>query len=255
MRHVRLYSYRPGSDSGKQLAEALGIKRIKHKRSSYRPNRKSVLINWGSSSRLPPQFDVIESVYNKPDIVAICANKLRFFEWLESHGLEGLEHTTSRKVAESWLNEGISVVCRTVLNGHSGDGIVIVDRIDSLVNAPLYTKYFKKKHEYRVHFAFGKIIDSQRKMRVRDVPDAEVNWKVRNLAGGFVYGREGVDLPDEVEFVCQTFIDTSPLDFGAIDVLYNEKNNEAVICEVNTAPGLAGTTLEKYTEAFKEVLQ
>ncbi len=40
--------------------------------------------------------------------------------------------------------------------------------------------------------------------------------------------------------------------FGAVDVLYNEKQNKAYVLEVNSSPGLSGEeTLKRYTEEFK----
>jgi hypothetical protein len=44
------------------------------------------------------------------------------------------------------------------------------------------------------------------------------------------------------------------LDFGAVDVGWNEHHGEATIYEVNTAPGLEGTTLEKYYEGMAQIL-
>ena len=43
------------------------------------------------------------------------------------------------------------------------------------------------------------------------------------------------------------------LDFGAVDIIYNEKENQYYVLEVNTAPGLEGTTLIKYAERFSKL--
>ena len=40
------------------------------------------------------------------------------------------------------------------------------------------------------------------------------------------------------------------LDFGAVDVIYNVHHKKAYVLEVNTAPGLEGTTLEVYARAI-----
>ncbi|MNY63636.1 hypothetical protein D3C86_2006230 [compost metagenome] len=45
------------------------------------------------------------------------------------------------------------------------------------------------------------------------------------------------------------------LTFGAVDVIWNEYRHQAYVLEVNTAPGLTGTTLEKYAEAFRGLMQ
>ena len=42
------------------------------------------------------------------------------------------------------------------------------------------------------------------------------------------------------------------LDFGAVDVLWNERQQKAYVCEVNTAPGLEGITLDNYLKEIKE---
>ena len=80
------------------------------------------------------------------------------------------------------LQEGNTVVARTILNGNSGAGIVLVENEEQLVDAPLYTVYIPKKQEYRVHVFRGQVLDVQRKARKQDVPDDEVNWKIRNMA-------------------------------------------------------------------------
>jgi D-alanine-D-alanine ligase-like ATP-grasp enzyme len=41
------------------------------------------------------------------------------------------------------------------------------------------------------------------------------------------------------------------LDFGAVDVIWNEKEDKYYVLEVNTACGLEGTTLDKYVEQFR----
>ena len=149
---------------------------------------------------------------------------------------------------------GAILVARTVLNGHSGEGIVLCGDQDLLVDAPLYTVYVPKKQEYRVHVFRGEVIDIQRKARRRDVPDDQINWKVRNHANGFVFARNGDalgDVPDDVLTQAVAAVSSLGLDFGAADVIFNDSSALAYVLEVNTAPGLEGTTLENYVWAFR----
>jgi hypothetical protein len=44
------------------------------------------------------------------------------------------------------------------------------------------------------------------------------------------------------------------LDFGAVDLIWNENQNVVYVLEVNTAPGMEGTTLENYCDAFSNAL-
>lgn len=249
-----IYPYKVGSRSVKLLCETLNAKRIKHKNSKFKGGGFKKVINWGSSG-LPDEVMKCQ-LYNHPLAVSIATNKLNLFNFCVDCGVGEYipPFTTNIEVAKSWIDEGSTVVERHKLTGHSGEGIVIVDKVDDLSVCPLYVKYILKKHEYRLHFVGGKLIDCQRKMRSNDVADEAVNWKVRNLAGGFVYGREGVVLPEKVLNAAHTIFTTTQLDFGAVDVIYNAKKDEAYVLEINTAPGLSGTTLDKYAEYIKELV-
>jgi hypothetical protein len=124
-----------------------------------------------------------------------------------------------------------------------------------LVNAPLYTQYVKKKHEYRVHALRkpGKntqTIITQRKAKKNGVEDA--NFMVRNLANGFVYLIDN-NPPDCVVDEAKKALESTGLAFGAVDVIFNEHQNRAYVLEVNTAPGLEERTAEAYAKAFKEI--
>lgn len=105
-----------------------------------------------------------------------------------------------------------------------------------------------------MHVFNGAIIDVQRKMRNRDVPDEQVNWMVRNHSNGFIFGREGVSLPSTATQLCIDAVAELGLDFGAVDLIWNEHSDTYYVLEINTAPGLTGTTLEKYAEAIEGLL-
>jgi len=210
-----------------------------------------LLVNWGSSeiNRPIPEGAL---VLNKPESIAFAANKLNTFNKLaqDERTQNNLPRfTTDKAVAASWEKD---VYVRHVLTGHSGRGIQIVEAGGELPDAPLYTGYIKRQDEYRVHVAGGEVIFVQRKARKLDVPDDQVNWKVRNLEGGFIYANEGVEISEDVKQLCINAIEILGLDFGAVD-LVNTRKGKFFILEVNTAPGLGGTTLEKYAEYFTKV--
>ncbi|MCW8888178.1 MAG: hypothetical protein OQK25_03845 [Gammaproteobacteria bacterium] len=243
----KLYAYNRFSKSGKVLADALGVKRIKHQNSRWRPRHGKVVLNWGSTD-LPAELG-ITTVINNPASVRSASNKVTSLQMFQQADVPCPEFTTSVETAREWAQDGI-VVCRTLTRANSGRGIVIAEKPEDVVPAPLYTKYFKRKDEYRVHVIKGEVVDIQRKMRKHEVPDEEVNWLVRNHSNGFIFGRGGVYAPDAVVDAALKAVQALDLDFGAADVGYNEHYNQAVVFEVNTAPGLEGTTLEKYVQAF-----
>lgn len=249
-----IYSYNQYSEGAKLLAQTMGVKRIKHTNSRYRHRRGNQVINWGSSSM--PIVDNGGSVLNLPRNVGINSNKLLFFQ-CQADGYAGEfartpEWTTDQEVARSWIASGVATVARTVLSGHSAEGLFIIPGNappEAFVEAPLYTKYVKKISEWRVHIVGGNVIDVQKKMKKQDF-EGERNTQVRNLANGYIYGREFDDLPEDVTEQAKKAFACSGLDFGAIDVVFNRSEDKAYVLEINTAPGLTGTTLTKYAEAL-----
>ena len=231
-----------------------------------RPNRQrnltpgnKILLNWGNSG---PPVDVggvpISKWVNNHKQVSLASNKLRTFQELEKvDGIRIPEFTPSGPTAREWLVAGVAVVCRTKLTGHSGDGIVLANGKEaSLPAAPLYVKYIKKQKEFRIHVAFGEVIDVQEKRKRKDLADNfETNYQVRNHHTGWVYCREDIQEPEEMRGMAIATVRALGLDFGAVDVIWNEKANQCFVLEVNTAPGLEGTTVEKYAEAFVKELR
>lgn len=249
-----IYSHNPHSEGAKLLSQALNVKRIKHGNSKFRGGMGKALINWGSG-RLPDQAMACEKILNHPNAIINASNKLKSFELFQEAGVTIPPFFTTKEKASEYLaqNAGSSVVCRTVLNGHSGAGIVISSSQDDLVAAPLYTAYVKKQEEYRYHVFMGQVVDIQRKARKRDVPDDAVNWQVRNLDGGFIFAREGVVASPVASEEAVKAVTALGLDFGAVDLIYNAREDKYYVLEVNTAPGLSGTTLDGYKQRFQEV--
>ena len=247
---MRMYvlPYKAGSRSARVLSGQLGTKRIKLQNSRFRHTARKTVINWG---RCDPHPQVDNSrVLNPCEKVSIACNKLQALHVMDAQGVSVPDYTTDYEVAHQWIQEGTKVVGRHMLRGNSGAGIVIYDGTQVMASAPLYTKYIPKTHEYRVHVVQGRVIDTQRKMRNRDVPDDQVNWAIRNHSNGFIFGREGVHLADVARDQSLAAVAALQLDFGAVDLIYNEHRNRYYVLEVNTAPGLEGTTLDKYTQAF-----
>lgn len=255
-----IYPYKNGSESAKALADALGVLQIKKEGSKFKGSSKKLVINWGNSMSTEEVDKCL--VLNKPEAVAICIDKLRFFNHVKAINDEGTDRyaeipvfTTNKGTAQEWCAGGTKIVCRTILNGHSGQGIVIANTPDQVVDAPLYVEYRPKKSEYRVHILHDRVVDVQRKARDHDVPEDRVNWQIRNHQFGFVFVRdiEPEILPRGVLTNALEAVRICGLDFGAVDVIYNEHRNRSTVLEINTAPGLTGTTLDGYKERFEQI--
>ena len=238
--------YKSGSASANVLATGLSARRIKLKNSRYSHREGDVIINWGNSTTDLPCI-------NSGPAVATASNKLSAFEALAGFGVEIPDYTTDKQVAAEWAKSG-TVVVRSVLSGHSGRGITITEDADNIPDAPLYTKYIKKRHEYRVHVVDGEVIDTQQKRRRTDTPDDEVDWQVRNYDNGFIYAREDVQPCSVRDSIAIAAVAALDLDFGAVDIIYNAHRDQYYVLEVNTAPGLTGTTLSNYILKLGQML-
>jgi glutathione synthase/RimK-type ligase-like ATP-grasp enzyme len=246
---MKIFAYNNGSTSAKALAAALDVKRIKHE-GPVLNILKQVVINWGASA-IARQIKA-KTILNKPEAIAVASNKLKTFQKLaEDKAINIPEFTTDVRDAVKWD----SIVVRNKLTGHSGEGIEIVEVKGQVVvpKAPLYVQYIPKRDEFRVHVFQGKIIHLQQKKRDKDVPDDKVNWKVRNHGNGFIFAFQDVVLPEAGNTQAIMAVKQLGLDFGAVDLIYNAKQDKYYVLEVNTACGLEGTTLDKYVEAFKEL--
>lgn len=166
-------------------------------------------------------------------------------------GVPTLEFSQAAGDAVRWIEEGNTVVCRTLTRSSEGRGIVLATTVEAIRQSPLYTKYFPKKHEYRVQVFDGKVIDIQEKRKKRGF-EGDRESKVRNVANGYVFCRDNVNPPEGMVAAALTAVNCLGYKFGAVDVAYNVKRNEFKVLEVNALPGMEGTTLVKYTNAVLE---
>lgn len=240
---MRLVPYKAYSQSAKNLAEALGIKRQKTLH-LLKPGMKA--IHWGLT---PPVPDGVIS-FNSPASVLEVSNKLTFFkkELGDASTYRPKAWFEISDIPESVFDDGGSVFCRTVLSGHSGDGIVDATSPDGLVKSSLYVKYIPKEAEYRVHLLRGNVLYVQKKIAKKG---SVSSFKIRTHKEGFFFVRTGFEIPDAVVNAAQAVFSKFSLDFGAVDVIYT-KSGKAFVLEINTAPGLEGKSVVDYAEGFKK---
>ncbi len=244
-----VYPYKKGSKSAKALAKSLGVKVLT--RPKYKRSRGGV-INWGSNN-ITPRIP-IRDMMNDPRSVALASNKLHSFILLEGNNIPHPDFTIDIDEAKAWIDDGYTIVCRTLLRSHSGKGIVIAKTVDELVAAPLYVKYFPKSYEFRIHVFNGKVIDYvQKKKKDGLTEEAGYNKYIRSHKNGWIFCRENILERNTLKTLAIKAVNALGLDFGAVDIVMTRQGTAKVL-EVNTAPALEGTTLKKYSEAIKEYM-
>lgn len=257
--NFRLIPYNMASSSCKALQAALQERghqclRVNRNSTTYNYRQSHNVINWGCSD-----INILLESLNPKHWVAVASNKYRSFSRLHQHGVLVPTWTTDVFEATTWCQEGHTVVERHLLNSHSGRGIRIVSDPLDIQAAPLYTIYQKKTAEYRVHVlpaeqcyhhSHDRPVIINQKRRRQDVPSSEVNWQIRNHANGFVYCRDNVDSVLGLKELAVRAVDALCLDFGAVDILYHAPTETMLVLEVNTAPGLTGSLVDEYADAF-----
>ncbi len=254
MRNLYVYSSNH-SEGAKNLASALGARRVKRQGSNLVGSPRKTVVNWGAST-LPHNVEMC-SIVNRPAAVKCASDKAAFFELLSRKELGNLAppYTRDREEAENLFDtRDARVVCRTLLKASGGDGIVIANNRTELVAAPLYVKYIRKMSEYRVHLMReGLVFDVQKKV-VRSGHEP-VSFLIRNHDAGFIYQRQGLATPPTVLDVATQAFNATGLDFGAVDVVWSARKERAYVLEVNTAPGLEGRTIELYAQMIREIVE
>ena len=178
-------------------------------------------------------------------------DKLYQYNWFKEQGLSTLEFTTDTQQAIAWCMGGDTVFGRKYLNSSCGKGIVVFDKdtAAAIHGCPVYTKYKKKKREFRVHVFKNQVVAITEK-RLRAGFEGTRDTKIRNLANGYVFCQEVSNIPEGLSALALAASKVSPSDFKGVDIGFNEKNNDLFVIEVNSAPGIQGTNLIKYTEAI-----
>ena len=250
---IYIYPYKMGSQSAKLLRAGLSTalgKRIKmvHPTGKFRPRRDDIVINWGNNTQ--PNWKFTHQDLNAPACVVAATNKAATFGLLKVNNVPTPDYTQVKDEAQAWVNDGCTVVVRHTTTGHSGQGIEIIET-GEVPEAPLYVKYKKKRSEWRVHVCKGKVIDTcQKKKRNATERPASFNTRIRSYDNGWVFCRLDI-VPDlRRDELAINSIKAIGLDFGAVDIIYNESEDTYYTLEVNTAPGIEGTTLERYVEAL-----
>ena len=225
MLKYRLVSKKLGSGSLKRLAEGLsttlGYKVFRSR--SPRSGRKNL-------------------VYGD------CKDKLFQYEWFAANEVPALPFTTSSEQVAEWLAGNNVVFARTLTRSSEGKGIIVLEPESPIVSAPVYTLYRKKKKEFRVHVYKDQIVAVLEKRKKKGLDN--VDSRIRNTANGYVFCRDGVVEPEGLRELALKASKVTNSDFKGVDIGYNEKLNQLFCIEVNSAPGMEGSTINQYIEAI-----
>lgn len=257
---------------GKRLAKTLDCEIVTSQTSKLPEN--CLVINYGRSTIPKFYFDDNKdslssfTFLNHPYAVGLAVDKLQSLEIIKKLNIPTLEFTTDIKKVHSWVKEGSSVVCRKTLIGKQGNGIEIINANSiGYPVSPLYTKYYDKTHEFRVHVFNGNVIDfvqkkkmGSAKLKKRGLTEADM--LLRNHKRGWIFAHNNLICHGlarvTIEKIACDSVDALSLDFGGVDILAKFKEDgefeRAVVCEVNSAPGMkCQKTFDAYVKSINNV--
>lgn len=242
MKEIVVYPYKMTSKSARLLAEMLDVYMVYPDR-KYRPNKDSLVINWGNGV-LPDWDQKSVPFLNRPEKVMNSVNKMRSFKLFRQGKVRFPAYTTDKEMAYQWINEGLWVCCRQELEGHDGSGLILAKKEEQVVPAHLYTKFVPARREYRAYIWMGKMIDIFDKRRKNiETCDPDIRTESRD----WVFCKNPPFIPKDLELQASLAIKATGLDFGGVDVIYNQETDSSFVLEVNTAPDIYGTTVTKLT--------
>lgn len=250
--------YNSTSKSAKLLGEALDVRRLKQHNTGLNFEATDHIINWGCS-RIYRCLGIAR-VFNSPSAVELAVDKLKTHACLKANNIPTLELTQDEETAKAWLSEGSIVFGRCTNTGSRGTGIEIIQEPSQINPFFLYyTKQYKHKREFRFHWVGDINIGTQIKLKRRN--STQERTPLRDLVKShdndwvFSYNLSLVPyIPHETaKETSKQALQALGLDFGAVDMLV-KSNGECAVLEINTAPGIEGTTVTKYKDAFTNLI-
>lgn len=256
-----IYVYRKRANMGDNyassvLAKELGITKFLDSDSDM-PPRESIILNWGISKM--PQWDVDEwdiSWINDWQNIKNSSNKICMLHKFTKQHIPTLcwaQHNNE----VFWSGD---TVVRHQIYGHSGNGIEIVKEGNPLPEAKLYTRLEKFEVEQRYFVVSDKVVDVVQKKRMgkakREALGINLDPIIKSRKHGWIFAHNDIVEPiGALNYLAVKAIESIGLDFGVVDIAFNDVDNPKVI-EVNSAPGLRSkTTITKLADALRSYIE
>lgn len=228
--------------TGNRLGDYLGVP---HGREDE-PPAADYLIRWGS--RAGTGYTPTETVINSRSSLNENTDKLQSLRELESAGIPVPDFTTDRdEISETF---GYPAVGREEQHSRGEDINLILQWRDTyLTDNDYFVEYIPTEFEYRMHVLNGEVIHTHEK-RLRSEEDNHPF--IRNAETGWVFVEPRDEPP--AENIAVDAVGALGLDFGAVDIVREEGTGDEYVLEVNSAPSLDEANLERYGDAFAEMV-
>lgn len=177
-------------------------------------------------------------------------DKLTQYAFFKEKNLSHPEWTTSKDEALQWQNEGHFVVARERIKSQAGGGVYVIEPGQLMPDAKVYTKYLKKKREFRVNIFKDKVVNIREKVKQKK----EGSTYIRNTANGYTTTHckpMSLSLTERLKALALEARKVSKSDFIGVDIGYNEFYDNAFVLEVNSGPSIEGSSVLDFVKAIQ----
>lgn len=236
--------------TGKALAEAMGIPS-----GANLKGHPDVIIRWGSSAPLATKALQI----NSAESIAVTANKLAALQKMHEAGVPVPGFASLDTVFESF-SEGrlkLPIIGRSLYH-HSGRDFYFCKSTADVAKAfsndrvEYFISYIEINREFRVHVIGDKIIKVIEKVESEEGATDKI---IRSNHLGWQFKKILVDdTPLKIKQIARAAIKALSLDFGAVDIILDKKNNVYVL-ECNSAAGLNDIGIDLYADKLNSLIE
>lgn len=229
-----LYAYF-GGNAAKKLAALVGGTAHDSRRSALKCSDDDLVIRWGSPHSL--------SESSRPHVIN---HKNKILESSSKGHARTLMRLYGVSIPTPWdgKRSSLPVIARPEIHSQGSSYFMcktMAQANDAKANGCTYfSKVFKKKNEYRVHVARGKVLFIQEKPLRGGRIDEDAAWRVLTW--------DEYKKPVCVQAI--KAVECFGLDFAGVDVMWDGRR--AVVCEINCAPCVdSDLQRTKYANLFK----
>lgn len=213
--------------------------------------RTDVVLNWGSHN--VPAFR--GAVINSSNAVRVATSKRASYAAFTAADVPTCEWTNDRAQAIRW-GATQRIIGRNADHGSGGAGTVVYQAGTPIGEHRFYVRYFRKQREFRVHVYKGVVVRILEKLKKRNYEGRDPY--IRSHRRGWVFGANHLanePAPNVVSDLALRAVTALGLDFGGVDIGYNTHRDSGIVFEVNTAPGLEGTSALLFAQAIHNDLR
>lgn len=177
-------------------------------------------------------------------------DKITQYQYFKDNNIPHPEWTIKKEDAKLWQTKGHVVIARERIKSQSGGGVHVVEPGQEIPDAKVYTRYEKKKREFRVNIFKDGVVNMREKVKQKK----EGSSFIRNTANGYTttHCRPMTDkLRNQLKEIALKARAVSKSDFIGVDIAYNEYYDKLFVLEVNSGPSIEGSSVQEFVKAMQ----